>query len=742
MRTQVHNAWLCALVASCVVFDWPAVAHEGHQPLPTKGVQVNFETGQVTLSAQASTALGLQSAEVVVGKVAATINVYAESMTPWQAKAFGSAQIAGRITQLLVRPGEQVQKNQVVAELSSRELELIRLDYLQAKNELALNLKLLAMTRTSAEAGAIPMQRLLDVENAIEQSQNLLEIAKLRARTLGVAIDDSRFDESQLLLHPIRSPIAGRILHSDLAEGKYVEAFEHLFEIVNTDEVWIRLQILEKDLINAKIGNRVSVELPGLAQPVEGIIDRMDVGLDPKAQVGSAWVTLTQTAVVPGLAGHATIYLSELPEKLTVPQEAVYSDGLQNYVFVEEAATRTTAEYRKQSIRLGTRRLVNEQRLVEVLQGDIFPGDRVVVSGGHELSSLFFLGVLKLSSSEQQRLGILVEPATLREIPETLHLPGLIALPPANRSVLTSQLDGTVHSHSLSPGQSVRAGDKLLELVSPDFLKLQLELISTSLDAALSRRRADRLEGVKGDAISLRMVLETRTQAEQLEMRAQSIRRQLAMLGLLDHEIESIVNERDILEYLPVRATILGRIASSVVTLGETVLANQPLLEIQNLESVWIEAHMPTQVKHPVLEGARGVASLVANPELRLPVVVSRIGPTVNESTRTRRIWLTPTPNSVAQSDVPELRFGTLVRVSVPMGRAPTSLAIPSTAILRDGSYHFSFVQQSDGHIERRRLSIGRSDGQFTEVTAGISPGELVITVGARELQTVFASLR
>ncbi len=42
--------------------------------------------------------------------------------------------------------------------------------------------------------------------------------------------------------------------------------------------------------------------------------------------------------------------------------------------------------------------------MVEVLHGDVYPGDRVVVKGGHELSSLFFLGVLKLSSSDQQRL--------------------------------------------------------------------------------------------------------------------------------------------------------------------------------------------------------------------------------------------------------------------------------------------------------------------------------------------------
>lgn len=724
---------------------WPADAHEGHQPLPTKGVQVDTQTGHVTLSGQARAAIGLQSQEVEVGTVATTLQVYAEAVTPWQAKAFGSAQIAGRIAKLLVRPGDKVSKNQIVAELSSRELELVRLDYLQASSELTLNLRLLEMTRPSAQTGAVPMQRLLDIENAVEQSRNRLDVARLRARTLGVSLDDSQPDEAHTLFHPIRSPISGRILHSDLAEGKYVEAFEHLFEIVGTDEVWVRLQLLEKDTFRVNVGNRVEVRFADSSIAVEGVIDRMDASLDPKTQVSSAWVTLAHPAVIPGLVGNATIYTSEQAEKLTVPQRAVYSDGLQNYVFVEEASTRTSAEYRKKTVRLGNRRLVAAPRaepMVEVLHGDIFPGDRVVVRGGHELSSLFFLGVLKLSSSEQQRLGIVTQVATQREISRTLQLPAMVTLPPENRSVLTSQLVGTVQSHTLAPGRFVTAGDKLIEIASPEFYKLQLDLISTSLDANLSRRRADRLEEVKGNAVSLRTVWETRTQAEQLETRAQSLKRQLATLGLLESEIESIVTERRVLDYLPVRANLSGRIVSSAVTLGETVSANQPLVEIQNLDAVWIEAHLPSPETGSVSAGVGAIATVVANPSLQLPVVLSRIGPTVSEATRTQRIWLTPEPTRDSAAGIPQLRAGALITVSLPIGSPAASLAIPSAAILRDGMQHFSFVQKDDGTIERRRVSTGRTDGQYTEVVSGIEAGESVVSLGARELQTAFASLR
>jgi membrane fusion protein, heavy metal efflux system len=718
-------------------------AHEGHQPLPSKGVQADTEQGYVTLSAQARDAIGLQTQEVAVGTVAATLKVYAEAVTPWQAKAFGSAQIPGRITKLMVRPGDFVVRDQVVAELSSRELEIIKLDYLQATSELAFNQRLRTITQPSAQAGAIPMQRLLDIENAVEQAQNRLEVARIRASALGVQMDGFSPGDLEVLNYQVRSPIAGQVLHSDLAEGTFIEAFEHLFEIVDSAQVWVKLQILEKDIPKVRIGNRVKIDFPYSSVAVETVVEQIDAGLDPQTQVSWVWTSVSHQAIVPGLVGNATIYTSEQAERVTVPQRAVYSDGLQNYVFVEEASTRTSGEYRKKNVRLGERTLVLgdlSEPMIEVLQGDIYPGDRVVVRGGHQLSSLFFLGVLKLAETDQQRLGISVAPATYREISATIKLPATVTLPPENRSILSSQVDGTVRSHSLGPGRKVQVGETLMEIASPDFYKLQLDLISTSLDADLSRRRADRLEKVKGDAISLRIVLEARAQAEQLEIRAQSLRRQLATLGLLESEIETIVQERKILDYLPIRSSIHGRVASSVVTLGEMVAANQPLIEVHNLDTVWVEAHLPSTEIHSLSGDASdlAVATLLAAPEIEFPVVITRIGPVVNEATRTQRIWLTPTDTT----SLTQLRAGTLITVTLRLGAPSSRLAIPASAVLRDGSHYFIFVRKDEGYIERRRIAVGRSDGENTEVIHGIGAGELVVTTGGRELQTAFVSLR
>jgi membrane fusion protein, heavy metal efflux system len=735
---------LSRLICVCLLVTcWrPVSAHEGHQPLPSKGVQIDTARGYITLSAQARNAIGVATAEVAVGSVASNLTVYAEVHSPWQAKAFGSAQISGRISKLLVQPGDTVSRDQVVAELSSRELEQLRLEYLQAQKEFELNSQLLELSRPAAAAGAVPMQRTLELEYALQQNLNNIQIARIRANTLGI---DSRLldhNQTQEIFQQVRAPIAGKIVHSDLSEGKFVESFEHLFEIVNNDTIWVRLQLLEKDISQVAAGQPVQLNFSDAGIVVNSLIDRIDAALDPTTNVSWAWTSLSYPQIIPGMVGNAKIQTSRQTDRLAVPIQSVFSDGLQSYVFVEEAFTKASAEYRKRNVVLGKRELTPSPTgpmYVEVMQGDVYPGDRVVTQGGHELSSLFFLGVLKLSEADRQRLGIRTATAAQRTISDVTQLAAVVTLPPASRSVASSQLPGTIHSHQLTPGQEIATGDLLMELSSPQFHLLQLDLLSTVLEANLSRARAKRLEDVRSDAFSRRLLLETVLKAQQLEQRSESLQRQLLSLGLSPTEIKSIVENLEILDYLPIRSAMNGRLASWAGTLGESIAPNQALIEIQDLQSIWIEAHVPVQLAHLIGPASTGQAALLSNPQIQFPVSVSRIGPLANQSTRTQSIWLTPT-TSVSQLP---LRDRMQLSISLQTSTGLPVLAIPTTAVLQDGLHKFVFVQKSaEGYIERRRVTTGRTDGQWIEVTSGLIEGENAIITGGRELQTAYASLR
>jgi multidrug efflux pump subunit AcrA (membrane-fusion protein) len=88
------------------------------------------------------------------------------------------------------------------------------------------------------------------------------------------------------------------------------------------------------------------------------------------------------------------------------------------------------------------------------------------------------------------------------------------------------------------------------------------------------------------------------------------------------------------------------------------------------------------------------------------------------------------------------LRDGMQLTVLIKSTDGPSALVVPSVAVLRDGLHAFVFVQRADDYVERRRVTLGRTDGEFIEITNGVIAGEAVVSAGGRELQTAFASLR
>lgn len=730
----------CLLLLIVFSFTCVSFGHEGHQPLPTKGVQIDFERGHITLSKQARNTIGVQTVELRELPVSNTLRGNLELVVPWNSHAFASAQIAGKVTKINAKPGAMVKKGQVLAELVSRELESLKLQYQQAKQELETSEQILQMVRDSASVGAIPRQRLIEAENTRNQSAISLEIAKLQGQLLGLDESSLSLEGTGSPVYPILAPIDGRIVHADVAEGRYVDASEHLFEIVDNQELWGRIQLLERDVSRVQIGQSLTLSIHGTDIRETSKIDHIDVDLDPKTQSSWAWTTIRSATALPGMVGTCEIQIDPQDDQMVVPRSAVYSDGLQSYVFVEETSTLEGSEYTKKSVLLGGRTAGSMANgpWIELSRGNVVPGDRIVVQGGHELSSLFFRGSLQLDPFTRKRMGIQIEPAASRSLMETLSVPATVILPPENRSSVSSQIPGNVRSIHVRPGQRVRRGDKLFELSGVELQTMQLDLLKSSLEAQLFRERYARLDAANPDAISRRNLIETLGTARQLETRVASLQNQLATLGIQESNIQELLDSRKIIASLSVLASIDGYVAKMNTTLGESVAAGQTLVEIQNLDQLWIEANIPVDQANDIGLEAIGWVRALAVPDFKTQAKVARMGPVVDEGTRIRNAWLVSDSNP---GDL-QLREGMLMEVLFRLRPLEQKLSVANSALIRDGLHWFVFVQTDQGMLTRRQVTLGRSDDQFTQVLSGLSEGESVVVSGSRLLQSAFAALR
>ena len=717
-----------------------AFAHEGHQPLPTKGVQIDLKTGHITLSQAARDVLDVKSAEVQTRDVAGAVRAYATVVAPWTRRAFVTSRLPGRIVKLHVRPGDVVEPGQVLAELDSLDLQTLRLDYQKAENELELSAKILEALTPAAKAGSIPGQRLVEAENTHRQNQNTLDV--LRAKAVGLHVKDSDLSESsegdtpplRLLLSSL---IGGVVVHADVSIGKFVEPTEHLFDIVDTSRVWVKIGVLERDLARVQEGQAVRITFNGLpGKSFDTKVDKLGLLLDPQTHQGTAWAEIANSEngsrVLPGMNGQAAFVVAGRSQSPTVPAASVFSDGAERYVFVEESSTKKSSEYRKRTVVIGRQ----TREVAEVISGDVYPGDRVVTRGGHELSSLFFLGVLKLSPESAKSIGLKVEAVSDHSVERILRFDGAIDVPPQRRTSASSQLAGTVRGINVDRGQPVHAGDILAEIASLDVQDIQLELLKAHLDGAMWRDTFTRMRSA-GEALPRRTLLEMESRVRSLELQVANLRQKLLTLGLSAEQIAQVVKTKRVVDAVPVRAPMDGVVVHFDRVLGQVVRADEPLFEIHDLSQAWIEAFVGERDSAQVQVGQTARIQLVAHPGLEITGKVARMGPVVGTESRTQAAWIEfQNPASLT------LQHNMLARVTLTTERPPPHLAVPQDALVRDGLRSFVFVRKSDGTFDRRRVELGRADDRFVEITNGLTRGESIATRGVPQLQTAYSALR
>ncbi|MEX2286231.1 MAG: efflux RND transporter periplasmic adaptor subunit [Planctomycetaceae bacterium] len=713
-----------------------AMAHEGHQPLPTKGVQVDLAKGRISLSRDARDVIDVRTAEVERQNSTERLRAYATLVAPWTKYAVVTSRLAGRVVALHVRPGDSVEAGQVLAELDSLDLHSLRMEYQKARNDLDLSRKILEGLEPAANSGAVAGQRLIEAQLTHQQNLNTLQVLQAKAAALEVA-ENQLDDESRPLHLPVISPIRGIVVHADLAVGKFVEPTEHLMDIVDLSTVWVKIGVLERDWHRVATGQSVRLTLSGLPGEVfETEVDKLSLMLDPLTHQGVAWAELRNSGnaprLRPGMNGQAEILWTNRKPVLTVPHQAVLSDGAERYVLVEESATKDGSEYQKVAVVAGRR----SGGRTEILAGKIIPSDRVVTRGGQQLSSLFFLGVLRVGPETARSIGLTVEPASNRVVEQMLSLDGTVEVPPQRRTAASSHLGGKLVSIQVDRGQPVRAGEILAEVASFELQDIQLKLLQAYLDREMWRDTYERRRGTD-NIVSRRALLETEGQVKAFETQVASLRQKLLTLGLTSQQIDDVLKTRRLVAALPVRAPIGGAVAHFDRTLGQVVRADEPLFEIHDLSHVWVQAFVAEQDAAHVQVGQTARIRLVAQPDLEVDGTVARIGPVVDSESRTQAVWIEfNKPPSVT------IQHNMLARVTLTTDRPSATLAIPLNAVVRDGLQNYVFVKNSDGTFDRRRIEVGRADDRFIEVASGLFRDELVATNGVSQLQTAFAAVR
>lgn len=295
-----------------------------------------------------------------------------------------SAVTDGAIERIEVRPGDAVRAGTSLATVLSPDLGAAIGEHLSASAHLATaqakQVRYQALTRD----GFTSQAQQLDVDAELTVAVAEVEAAAARLRVFGLDPKTVRPDEGQHFSPrlAVRSPIAGTVLSIDAALGKSVSSGDPLFHIGNLDDVWLIVEVYERNLALVKVGSEVSFTVDAYGETqFAGKVDAVGDWLDPDSRTTEVRVVVANAdhRLKPNMFAQAHLAIgSDGPSGLVVPADAVVAVDGKPAVFVEEAPERFRPVPVEVEPLAGGR--------VHILSG-VDPGARVVVGGAFTLLS-------------------------------------------------------------------------------------------------------------------------------------------------------------------------------------------------------------------------------------------------------------------------------------------------------------------------------------------------------------------
>jgi cobalt-zinc-cadmium efflux system membrane fusion protein len=532
---------------------------------------------------------------------------------------------------------------------------------------------------------------------------------------------------------------------------------------MDLSKVWVQIGVLEEDLHKVEVGQPVELRLtayPGEVFKGKDFAVRVKgVYLDPLTHLGTVWAELTNPSgeprILPGMHGEARLLLPSPKALPTVPGEAVVADGAERYVLVETTPDNAKeSEYRRKNVVLGIR----TPEGIQIVHGDVFVTDRVVTRGSHELSSFFVQGVLRLSPEAGRNIGLRVERVQRQVVEDVVEVDGGVDVLPDHRAAASSQLPGTLTRIRVERGQRVKVGDPLADIASLELQNMQLELLRAQLQLDLEEETLKRLSGAD-QVVARKQVWEAESHRNEARNRRDSLRRKLETLGLAPADVDGVLKDRKPVEAVPLRAPIDGVVVQFEKVLGQVIKAEEPLFQLHDLAHTWVQGYVSERDLSSVRIGQEARVRLVADPGFLARGKVVRSGQLFGTDDRTLSIWvelkeeLAPRlPNGVVEDPAAgrdertqrrhDVQDNMAARITLTVRRPGPTLAVPLSAVIREGTRAYVFVQTKEGGFERKPVDTGRADDQYVEILRGIESGETVAVSGAEGLQTAYASLR
>lgn len=353
-----------------------------------------------------------------------------------------------------------------------------------------------------------------------------------------------------------------------------------------------------------------------------------------------------------------------------------------------------------------------------------------------------------------EKAGIRLVEVRERPLPDRLEAVGELEHDPSRLAKISARVSGTVWKLFKRLGDSVRQGDLVAVIDAPDAGRAKAEWLQAAAQVEARERTLKRIE--KSVASSLRTEVEREEAAaalrearirrfnaqqalaamglpldpqELLALPADEQESKLRFLGLPSALLDSPGEKRLPATLVPVLAPRDGAVLEQEAIEGEGVEGGKMLFLVGETARLWLTLSVPAETarllaaRQAVLFAGREEGAEAAAGELFW------ISPRIDEKTRTVQ----------ARAEIDNAsgfwRAGAFGKARILIREKPAAAAVPDEAVHWEGCCHLVFVRVKDEVFQPRKVRLGMKSGGYTEVLAGVAPGEVIAAAGSHVLK-------
>jgi membrane fusion protein, heavy metal efflux system len=296
--------------------------------------------------------------------------------------------LGGFIKNTTLLPGNSVNKGQTLAVIENQDFVDIQQNYLEAKNRLVFADAEFKRHTDLYKNDVYSEQNVQQVTVEYRNLKAMVKSLEQKLMLIGINPDELTEDNISSSVNLV-SPIKGFLKAVNVNIGKYVTSTDVLFEIVNSDKLFLELTLFENDADKVASGQKIRFFINNETEEHESVITQTGKSVsDDKTFRVYASVTSSCKNLLPGM--YVNAYIEESDNKVTaLPSEAIVNFDDKDYIFTfekdKEEAGKPFTEYRMIEVKKG----ISESGYTEIKlpEGFNINTARIVIKGAYNLLS-------------------------------------------------------------------------------------------------------------------------------------------------------------------------------------------------------------------------------------------------------------------------------------------------------------------------------------------------------------------